>query len=201
MAINLVKGQRINIGLSELKVELGWKTDPDLKPAPDPDVSTFILGSSGKVISEDHFVFYGSDNKIMTPEGKQRPISPDGSVIGAIDDTGEDDDGDGKGLEEVDILLNKTSSEIKEILFVVTIYNHTEGYNFGQVRNSYVKIINSNNNETIAIYELDEDFSTEISVEFGRLYKKGADWKFEAIGKGYNQGLDYLVEKYGLEVE
>jgi tellurium resistance protein TerD len=200
MAINLVKGQRINIGLTELKVELGWSVDPDLEPAPDPDVSTFILGSNGKAISEDHFVFFGSENRIMTPEG-ERPVSPDGSVIGAIDDLGDDEDGDGKGQEDVDVFLDKASNDTKEMVFVVTIYNHTEGYNFGQIRDSYVKIINSENNDTLAIYELDEDFSTETSVEFGRIYKKDSDWKFEAIGKGYNQGLDYLVKKYGLEVK
>lgn len=201
MAVNLVKGQRISVGFTELRVELGWKTDPHFKgpEPPDPDVSTFLLGPNGKTLSEDYFVFYGSKKTIITSEGK-RPVSPDGCVVGAIDDLGDDEDGDGLGQEEVDVNLGKANDKVQEILFVVSIYNHDYGYNFGQIRNSYVKIIDSNTDEEIAIYELDEDFSTEISVEFGRLYRKGAEWKFEAIGKGYNEGLNYLVEKYGLSV-
>jgi len=201
MAVNLVKGQRISIGLSKLEVVLGWKTEPG--KGYDLDVSSFLLGLNGKALSDKNFVFYGSEDKI-TINGEVRPISPCKGVIGAVDDLGEndeDEDDDGVGQEDVQIDLNKVDPRVMEIIIVVTIYEHdTRKQNFGQVRDSRIQIIDKASNNIIAVYELDEDFSTETSVEFGRLYRKGTEWKFEAIGKGYNEGLDYLVKKYGLTV-
>jgi tellurium resistance protein TerD len=43
---------------------------------------------------------------------------------------------------------------------------------------------------------LDEDFSVETAVEFGRLYKRNGEWKFEAMGIGHKGGLQYFVDKY-----
>lgn len=188
MAVNLVKGQRINLGLSHVKVGLGWDSNnSDTGFDFDLDASAFCLDSNGKCASEKHFVFYG--NK----------FSPDGAVQGADDDrTGDASEGDD---ETIKVNLDKVASDIQEILFVATIYEHEERkQNFGQVRNSYIRILNDANDEVMAIYELDEDFSIETAVEFGRLYRKNGEWKFEALGKGYNHGLDFLVEKYGLSV-
>jgi len=189
MAINLVKGQRISVGLSKVRVGLGWDpNDSDNGYDFDLDASAFCLGANGRCPSEQHFVFYG--NK----------YSPDMAVEGAEDDlTGGATDGDDD--EIVTVELPKVASNVQEIVFVVTIYEHdVRKQNFGQVRNSYIRIIDDATNDVLAIYELEEDFSTETAIEFGRLYKKGAEWKFEAIGKGYNKGLGYLVEKYGLTV-
>ena len=82
-------------------------------------------------------------------------------------------------------------------MIVVTIHDcDTRKQNFGQVRNSFIRIYDAATNEEICKYELDEDFSVETAVEFGRLYKKGNEWKFEAVGKGYRGGLEYFVSKY-----
>ena len=62
--------------------------------------------------------------------------------------------------------------------------------------NSFIRIYNTDSGEEIMKYELEEDFSIETAVEFGRLYKKNGQWKFEAIGVGYKQGLDGFLEKY-----
>ncbi len=68
--------------------------------------------------------------------------------------------------------------------------------NFGQVRNSFIRIYNTDTHEEIAKYELEEDFSVETAVEFGRLYKRNGQWKFEAMGIGYKQGLAAFLDKY-----
>lgn len=68
--------------------------------------------------------------------------------------------------------------------------------NFGQVRNSFIRIYNAQTNEEIAKYELDEDFSIETAVEFGRLYKRNGEWKFEAVGVGQKGGLQDYLTKY-----
>jgi len=93
--------------------------------------------------------------------------------------------------------LSKVDPKISEILFIVTIHEGvSRKQNFGQVRNSYIRILDGATNEEICKYELDEDFSVETAVEFGRLYRKNNEWKFEAIGIGYPQDLDYFLQRY-----
>ena len=93
--------------------------------------------------------------------------------------------------------MNKVGNDVQEILFVVTIEDfQSRKQNFGQVRNSYIRIVDNSNNQEIAKYELDEDFSIETGVEFGRLYKRNGKWKFEASGIGYQADLGFFLEKY-----
>lgn len=221
MAINLIKGQRVEIGtgLTQLKVEMGWKVNPNADPAYDLDASTFLLGSDGQIENEYDFVFYGSGNQVQAlddngkplydEDGKavMRPISVDKSVLGSIDDPGDDDDDTGEGNEEIEVDLTKTSSHIKEILFTASIYwslsdandphnSPRMKYNFGQVRDAYIQIKNAINGEIICHYDLDEDFSTDKGVEFGRLYRRGTEWKFQAIGEAHKDGLEPICRKY-----
>ena len=182
MAITLEKGQRIGIVLSKVSVGLGW--DPNEGTDFDLDASAFMLGSNKKIPNDNYFIFYNN------------PKSPDGAVESTGDDTtgGNSDGGDD---ETLNVDLQKVDSSIQEILFVATIYKADERkQNFGQVRNSYIRIYNSITNEEIARYDLDEDFSIETAVEFGRLYRRGEEWKFEAMGIGNKGGLQALVNKY-----
>ncbi len=199
MAINLVKGQRVEIGLSKLIVEMGWKVNPNAKPPYDLDASTFLLRANGEIGVEEDFVFYGSCKTIDTPDGK-RPVSNDGSVMGSVDDLGDDDDNTGEGNEEIEVDLSKTNSLIDQIIFTASIYWEkgapSEKYNFGQVRNAYILIRNAVSGEEICRYDLDEDFSTEKGVEFGRLYRRNGAWKFEAVGTSYADGLEPICRKY-----
>jgi tellurium resistance protein TerD len=183
MAINLQKGQRIEIGLQKVGVGLGWDPNDASGQDFDLDASAFMLGSNGKLPTEQHFVFY--NNK----------ISPDGAVIGADDDTtGGSSDGDD---ETIMVDLSGVAMNVQEIVFTVTIHEFdVRRQNFGQVRNSFIRIYNALDNQEIAKYELDEDFSTETAIEFGRLYRRDGAWRFEAIGKGYQGGLQTLVNKY-----
>lgn len=215
MAINLIKGQRVELdsGLSRLKVEMGWSLSNNARY--DLDASTFLLGESGQIENEYDFVFYGSPNKteakdedgrtIYDNDGKivYRPISLDKSVLGSIDDLGDDEDDTGEGSEEIDIDLTKTSPKIKEILFTVSIYYNPNDpndpqrkFNFGQVRNAFIQIKNSLTQEVICRYDLDEDFSTSKGVEFGRLYRRGSEWKFQAVGESHADGLLAICRKY-----
>ncbi len=184
MAINLQKGQRVEIGLSKVGVGLGW--DPNQSDTGfdfDLDASAFMLNSSKKIPTENHFVFYNNQK------------SPDGSVESSGDDTtGGNSDGDDETLT---VDLTKVASDIQEIIFTVTIHEAAQRkQNFGQVRNSFIRIYDAVKNEEICKYELGEDFSIETAVEFGRLYRRDGKWKFEAMGIGYKGGLEILVQKY-----
>lgn len=182
--INLQKGQRIEIGLSKVGVGLGWDPNESTGYAFDLDASAFMLGGNKKLPKDEFFVFYNN------------PISPDKAVESSGDDTtgGNSDGGDDETLT---VDLTKVDPNIQEIVFTVTIHEaETRRQNFGQVHNSYIRIYNAATNEEIARYDLDEDFSIETAVEFGRLYKRGTEWKFEAMGIGYKGGLQYFVDKY-----
>jgi tellurium resistance protein TerD len=183
MAINLTKGQRIEIGLSKVGIGLGWDPNEGTGFDFDLDASAFMLGENKKIPKDEFFVFYNN------------PLSPDNAVESSGDDTtGGSSDGDDETLT---VDLSKVDPKIAEIIFTVTIHEYeARRQNFGQVRNSFIRIYNAQTNEEIAKYELDEDFSVETAVEFGRLYKKGGEWKFEAMGIGYKGGLDYFVKKY-----
>ena len=184
MAISLEKGQRIEIGLSKVSVGLGWDPNEGSGFDFDLDASAFMLGANKKLPKDEYFVFYNNQK------------SPDGSVESTGDDlTGGNSDGGDDETLNVD--LTKVDPQVQEIIFTATIYKAEERkQNCGQVRNSYIRIYNSITNEEIARYDLDEDFSIETAVEFGRLYRRNGEWKFEAMGIGNKGGLQALVNKY-----
>jgi tellurium resistance protein TerD len=182
MAINLQKGQRENLNAPKFTIGLGWDTNTSSTGESfDLDASIFILGDNGKIIADEYFVFY---NNLK---------SPDGAVVHTGDNLTGDGDGDD---EQVKVDLAKVASGVKEICIVVTIHQaDTRRQNFGQVRNSFIRIVDENNVEVLK-YELDEDFSIETAVEFGRIYNKGGQWKFEAVGAGMKGGLQDYLNKY-----
>lgn len=186
MAIDLqklVKGQRIGIGLSKVSLGLGWDPNQGSGDAFDLDASAFLLDANGKVPQDEFFVFYNN------------PTSPDGAVESSGDDTtGGSSDGDDETLT---VDLTKIDPRVQSIVFTVTIHEYeARRQNFGQVRNSFIRIYDTEKGDVIAKYELEEDFSVETAVEFGRLYKKDGAWKFEAMGIGYKGGLEYFLSKY-----
>ena len=183
MTINLTKGQRVEIGLQNAAVGLGWDPNPqDAAAEFDLDASAFMLGADGKIIDSGFIVYYNN------------PQSSDGSVTSS----GDNRDGEGDGDDET-LFANLVTVDprVQEIIFVATIYDAVDRrQNFGQVRCAFIRIYNQANGEEICNYELDEDFSTESAVVFGRLYRKGGGWKFEAIGRGDNGGLEGLLAQY-----
>lgn len=184
MAINLTKGQRVDIGLQKIGVGLGW--DPNAAASGsdyDLDASAFMLGADKQVPSDAFFVFYSN------------PKSPDSAVQSSGDDrTGGSSEGDDETLM---VELGRVDPRIEEIVFTVTIYEFEERkQNFGQVGNSFIRIYDATTNVEICKYELGEDFSIETAVEFGRLYKRGGAWRFEAMGVGHKGGLATFVAKY-----
>ena len=182
MSINLSKGERISLskeapGMKKAAAGLGWDVNAsDTGSDFDLDVSVFMLGASGKIPQDKYFVFY---NNLKSADG-------------SVESMGDSRTGKGEGDDEtITVDLSKVDSTIEEIIFVVTVYEaEKRRQNFGQVRNSYIRIYDGETQEEIAKYELEEDFSRETAIEFGKLYKKNDEWKFQAVGEGYNSGLE-----------
>jgi hypothetical protein len=183
MAINLQKGQRESIKAPKFTIGLGWDTNSSTtRKEFDLDASAFILGENKKILSERHFIFY---NNLKSPNE-------------AIVHTGDNRTGEGEGDDEQIIVdLSKIEENATEICIVITIHEAEErGQNFGQVRNSFIRIFDTDTNEELLKYELEEDFSIETAVEFGRIYKRNGEWKFEAVGMGMKGGLQDYLDKY-----
>ena len=183
MAINLQKGQRESIKAPKFTIGLGWDTNSTSTGSEfDLDASAFILGENKKILSDKHFIFY---NNLKSPNE-------------AVIHTGDNRTGEGEGDDEQIIVdLSKIECETSEICIVVTIHEaDIRGQNFGQVRNSFIRIFDTNSNEELLKYELEEDFSIETAVEFGRIYKRNGEWKFEAVGVGMKGGLQDYLNKY-----
>ncbi len=193
MPVCLQKGQKVSLtkenpGLNKVLVGIGWDVNQfDTGRDFDLDSAAFLLTDSGKVSKAEDFVFYGNLNH------------PSGAVCHLGDNLTGEGDGDD---EQIKIELSKLPSNITKIAFTVTIYNATErNQNFGQVNNAFVRICNEQTGEEMLRYDLGEDFSIETAVVFGELYKHNNEWKFNAIGSGYQGGLAALCANYGVETE
>ena len=190
MVVSLAKGQRVSLekvapGLTEIFVGLGWDTkvtdggfDYDL------DASLFLLGSNEKLISDNHFIFY---NNLTSPD-------PDKSV----EHTGDNLTGDGDGDDEViNINLQKVPNDVQKIVVVVTIHEAEQrSQNFGQVDNAYVRIVDAKTNAEAARFDLTEDCSIETAMIMAELYRKNGEWRVNAVGSGYQGGLQALLDRY-----
>lgn len=192
MSVNLQKGGRVSLskefpGLNRVLVGLGWDTNSsDTGAEFDLDASAFLLDKNGKVANDKNFVFYNNLN----------------SADGAVTHTGDNRTGEGDGDDEsIKIDFSKLSKDITEIAIVVTIHDATQRkQNFGMVRNAFMRIVDESSNKEIAKYDLEEDFSTETAVEFGKLYFKDNEWRFNAIGSGFKGGLGEFCKKYGVNI-
>jgi len=183
--INLDKKKSINLakqapGLSNVKVGLSWDPTSDGR-SPDADASVFLLDDSGKIPEESFFVFY---NNLQ---------SGDGSVVHSGDNRTGEGDGDD---EEIQINLARVSQQVVQLILVITIHNIDEGFHFGNVLNSSVRVYDNSSNSIICQYKLDESFEGCDSLIIGRFYRNGSEWEFEAMGQAFSGGLGATVELY-----
>ena len=192
MPINLSKGQKVdltkgNASLKHIMVGLGWDVNAfDSGADFDLDASAFMCGANGKCPTEKEFVFYGN------------LVHPSESVKHMGDNLTGEGDGDD---EQIRIDLSKIPANISKVAFTVTIYDaETRRQNFGQVSNAFIRIVDETTNQELIRYDLGEDFSIETAVVVGELYRHDGEWKFNAIGSGFQGGLAALCGHYGIDV-
>ncbi|MFZ4856756.1 MAG: TerD family protein [Desulfuromonadaceae bacterium] len=191
MAISLSKGGNVSLskeapGLNKMFVGLGWEGRATDGADFDLDASVFMVKADGKVRADSDFIFY---NNLK---------SADGSVQHMGDNTTGAGDGDD---EVVNIDLQKVPTDIDKLAFAVTIHEpEVRKQNFGMVGSAYIRICNQENNTEIVRFDLSEDYSTETAMIFGEVYRHGTEWKFKAIGQGFNGGLGPLARNFGVSV-
>lgn len=192
MPISLAKGQKVDLtkgnpGLKNIMVGLGWDVNAfDSGGDFDLDAAAFMCGGNGKCTTEKDFIFYGNLEH--------------GS--GAVKHMGDNLTGEGEGDDEqIHVDLGKIPANIEKIAFTVTIYDaEVRHQNFGQVSNAFIRIVDENTNTELIRYDLGEDFSIETAVVVGELYRHSGEWKFNAIGSGFQGGLAALCGHYGINV-
>ncbi|TAG89028.1 MAG: TerD family protein [Oscillatoriales cyanobacterium] len=190
MSIQLIKGGRFNLSqelpnLKRLAIALGWQVNVSNHNC-DIDASAFMLGADGRIPHEDYMVFYNNTK----------------SLDGAVKQSATDQSSPRKGyintLYSVDFSLMDAS--IEQIVLIVTIHDaESVGLNFSKIQNAFISLYDRDRKTELTRYELKENFTLETALEFGRLYKKNRDWRFQAVGQGYNSGLRSFVEKYYVE--
>ncbi|MDQ1464959.1 MAG: tellurium resistance protein TerD [Actinomycetota bacterium] len=191
MSVSLTKGGNVSLtkqapGLTAVIVGLGWEPRTTSGADFDLDASALMLNSSGKIISDNHFIFF---NNLKSPDG-------------SVEHTGDNLTGVGEGDDEqIKVNLAAVPPECDKINFPVSIYEaETRGQNFGQVRNAFIRVVNQADGSELTRYDLSEDASTETAMVFGELYRNGDEWKFRAIGQGYASGLRGIATDFGVNV-
>ncbi len=191
MGVSLSKGGNVSLtkeapGLTAVTVGLGWDVRTTTGTDFDLDASAIMLTSSGKAVSDAHFVFF---NNLKSPDG-------------SVEHTGDNLTGEGEGDDEaLKVNLAGVPTEVDRVVFAVSIYDaDTRGQSFGQVRNAFIRVVNQAGGTEIARYDLTEDASTETAMVFGELYRSGSDWKFRAVGQGYATGLRGIAMDFGVNV-
>ena len=191
MAISLNKGGNLSLSktdpsLNQVLIGLGWDARATDGVDFDLDASAFLLAANDKVRAETDFIFY---NQTRSPEG-------------SVEHTGDNRTGAGDGDDEaIKIDLAKVPAEVQKIAITVTIHDaESRGQNFGQVQNAFIRVVNDQTNVEIVRFDLNEDYSTETAMIFGELYRHNGEWKFRAVGQGYNGGLSAMCRQYGISI-
>ncbi|MBC6443563.1 MAG: TerD family protein [Rhodobacteraceae bacterium] len=189
MALSLSKGQNISLskeapGLTRVLLGLGWDERATDGQDFDLDASLFMLNAGGKCRSDADFIFYNQMH----------------SSCGSVSHTGDNRTGAGDGDDEaIRVDLSKVPADVQTLAVTVTIHDHeTRRQSFGQVANAFIRIVNEDNGAEVVRYDLSEDYSTETAMVFGELYRHNGEWKFRAVGQGYNGGLGAMASQYGL---
>ncbi len=191
MSVSLTKGGNVSLskqapGLTAIVVGLGWDARTTSGADFDLDASALMLNGAGKILSDQHFVFF---NNLTSPDG-------------SVEHTGDNLTGEGEGDDEqIKVNLAAVPAEVDKIVFPVSIYEaETRTQSFGQVRNAFIRIVNQADNSEIARYDLSEDASTETAMIFGEVYRNQGEWKFRAVGQGYTTGLAGIARDFGVNV-
>ena len=191
MSVSLSKGGNVSLtkqapNLRAVMVGLGWDERTTSGADFDLDASALMVNAAGRILSDAHFVFF---NNLKSPDG-------------SVEHTGDNLTGGGDGDDEqVLVNLSAVPAECERIVFPVSIYEADQRrQNFGQVRNAFIRVVNSDGGAELTRYDLSEDASNETAMIFGELYRNSGEWKFRAVGQGYASGLAGIARDFGVNV-
>lgn len=210
MGLSLQKGQNLSLtktdpGMVRALLGLGWDARPTDGQQFDLDASALLLGEDDKVRNDNDFVFYNQMGDVtLPPRPNARPedplaFDPDrASVMYQGDNRTGEGDGDD---EQIIVELTRVPNDVHRIVFAVSIYDAAQRrQTFGQVRNAFIRLVNDATGTEVARYDLSEDYASETALIFAELYRHNGEWKFRAVGQGWNDGLGGIARSFGVNV-
>ncbi|RBP44601.1 tellurium resistance protein TerD [Roseimicrobium gellanilyticum] len=191
MAISLSKGGNVSLsktapGLTNILIGLGWDARATDGAGFDLDASAFLLKPDGKVRGDGDFIFFNQKT----------------SADGSVNHMGDNTTGAGEGDDEViKVNLAGVPADVDKIAVSVTIHDaEARKQNFGMVSQAFVRVVNEADGTEIVRYDLSEDFSIETALVFGEVYRNSGEWKFRAVGQGFQGGLAAMAKNYGVNI-
>lgn len=188
MSVSLAKGQRISLskdsdGLKKVVVGLGWNPVKQgffgIKPQIDCDASALYC-KNGQYAG---VVYYGDRSALNK----------------AIYHHGDNLTGSGRGDDEqITVDLTALPSEVDKIVFFVNIYQASQRkQDFGLIDGAFIRLVNAENHTEICKYDLSEKYDGKTAMILGEIYKKGTEWKFNAIGTGTtDNSISEVIGRY-----
>ncbi len=181
--MQLLKGQKTDVtkgrDLNELILSFGWTAR---NAEMGIDAAAFLLSEQGKCERDEDFIFYGN------------PVSQDGSVNHAAAGNGD--------KESITVMLPRLSQKVARIALTLTIYEGEQlNHRMKDVSGLYVRLLDRQSGEELHRFDYGSDLAQETAIVVGELYRHNGEWKFSAVGSGFNGGLAALCVNYGLEVE
>ncbi|MGW4162914.1 TerD family protein [Streptomyces sp. NPDC004788] len=171
-----------NVGLATLSedtgavvVSLSWSS---ASGDGDADVSVLLLNGDGKVRSDADFYFYN------------HPAAEDGSVQLLGKTPTADGSEDRIGLD-----LSAVPEDVSSILVAASQYG---GARFGDLEDLRMTVSDRAGEELLGFSITDA--TVETAFIFGELYRRGEEWKFRAVGQGYETGLAGLATDFGIDI-
>ncbi|MGW8764069.1 TerD family protein [Streptomyces sp. NPDC055815] len=176
----MLKGSNVPLDTAAVRAVLRWTPGPGV---PDVDASALLLGPSGRVRSDEDFVFY---NQPRHPSGLVRRL-PKKRVAEGLTDTVEAD------LAGLDVSVDR-----------VVIAASSDGGTFRSVSDLRILLYDAvagPEREPLALFDVTAETGEETAVICGELYRRGDGWKFRAVGQGYPTGLVGLATDFGISVD
>lgn len=180
--LQLLKGQKVDItkgkGVRDLTIRLRWNTE---LAGISVDAAAFLLSGQNQCERDEDFIFYGN------------PVSKDGTVSHTTE---------GENEESLLISLSGIPEQYARIAVTLTIYEgEQQNLRMKELSGLQLSLMDRKNGEELYRFDYGTDLSDETAVVAGELYRHQGEWKFSAIGSGFNGGLAALCKSYGLEVE
>ncbi|MGW0780857.1 TerD family protein [Streptomyces sp. NPDC002913] len=175
----MLKGSNVPLDAMAVRAVLRWTPGAGV---PDVDASALLLGSSGRVRSDEDFVFY---NQPRHPSGLVRRL-PKRSAPEGLTDTIEAD-------------LSALDPSVDQVVIAASC----DEVPFEQVRDLRISLYDaaSADGEPLAVFDVRAETGEETAVICGELYRRGDSWKFRAVGQGYPTGLIGLATAFGISVD
>ena len=159
-----------NTSIGTGKVEVAVELDPG--PGAAADVSAYLLAESGKVRGDHDMVFFNQ------PEGGGGAVR--------------------LAAGRFDIDLERVPAEIARIVFCVTIDQGQGRQSLSALRSASIEVVRGGT--VAAAFRPELAGAPEAAMTFGELYRRGGEWKFRAVGQGFNGGLAPLARSFGIDV-